>query len=98
MDTIETIRPSTIYISWQSFKALDYLSKAQGVPRDQIAEQILADWIKDNHPKIVEHMKKRFEEDKKFIKLMQDHLLTPHLSKAEEAAGIQGVCAMDIIP
>ena len=84
-DFVETIRPSTIYISWQSFKALDYLSKAQGVPRDQIAEQILADWIKDNHPKIVEHMKKRFEEDKDFIKTMKSLLVTQHQQANLEA-------------
>jgi len=92
-DFVETIRPSTIYISWQSFKALDYLSKAQGVPRDQIAEQILADWIKDNHPKIVEHMKKRFEEDKDFIKTMKSLLVTPH-----QQANLEAEESVDIIP
>ena len=77
MDTIETIRPNTIYVSWPTHKALDYLAKAQAVGRDEIAEKILADWIKDNYPKIVEHVKKRFDEDKAFVKTMRDLLVTP---------------------
>lgn len=79
MDTLEYVRPNTIFISWQSKKALDYIAKATGQNRDEIAEQVLADWIQANHPNVVAFLRQRYEQDKQFIKDLKATLPAPPL-------------------
>lgn len=67
MSEFDTTRPNTLYVSYVTHKGLGYAAQATGIKRDELAETILAEWIKANHPNIVEHMKKRYQEDKEFI-------------------------------
>lgn len=75
-DQIETIRPNTVYISWQTHACLGILAKALYKSRDDIAEEVLAAWLKAEHPSIGEHAKQRHEADKKFVADLQAKLGT----------------------
>ncbi len=66
-DQIETIRPNTIYITWQTKKSLDYIAKCRtDQTRDELAESILASWIHERFPEVVEHLKESRNRDKEF--------------------------------
>ncbi len=71
MSEFDTIRPNTLYVSFVTHKGLGYAAQATGIKRDELAETILAEWIKTNHPNIVEHMRKRYDEDREFIKALK---------------------------
>ena len=65
-----TTRDSSVYVSWQTRKGLGYVPKEDDETIDSLAEKILADWLKANHPNIVEHMKSQYEADKAFRELL----------------------------
>lgn len=59
-------RSDAIYVSWQSRSGLGYVAKAIGTVSDELADTIIADWLKANHPDVVEHMKARHQSDDDF--------------------------------
>lgn len=62
------IRDDSIYITWQSRAGLKYVADAIELEgrADALADQIIADWLKATHPKVVEHLKSRYQSDKEF--------------------------------
>jgi len=68
------IRGDCVYISWQTRKMLGYAvltmpDEVEAVRTiDGLTEKVMADWLKANHPKIVEHVKKQVETDAEFRK------------------------------
>lgn len=68
MSDAKPIRSDSIYVSWQTRKGLGYVPRHTDEGIDALAEQILADWLKANHPKIVEHLKTRHATDQEFKK------------------------------
>lgn len=68
------VRSDAVYLSWQSRTGLNYIARAQGITTDELADTILADWLKANHLEVVEHMKARTESDNEFRKTLEKQL------------------------
>lgn len=64
--TTGPIRDSAVYVSWITRKGLNYVPREPGITTDELAETILADWLKEKWPQIVNHMKAQSEADKAF--------------------------------
>lgn len=62
----DLIRPRQTYLSYPTYKSMQFIAFAKGVPVDDVAEEVLASWIKTNHPDIVAHIKERWDRDKAF--------------------------------
>ncbi len=61
------IRAGSIYIEYITRKALYYVPRGNDNNSvDDLANRILAQWLKDNHPKIIDHLKAQAEADNKF--------------------------------
>lgn len=62
------IRDDSIYVSHVSRMGLRYVADAIELEgrADTLADQIIANWLKANHPKVIEHIKARWEADKLF--------------------------------
>lgn len=61
-------RSDSIYVSWQTRKCLSYVPRDADENIDGLADKILSDWVKANHPKVVEHVKSQYETDQTFKK------------------------------
>lgn len=72
---IQIIRPNSLAVSWQTKKGLAYVARALQMPNaDALAEQVLSTWLKEIHPSVVAHMKKRYSEDQDFEKQLHQSL------------------------
>lgn len=64
---IQIIRSDTVAISYETRKGLRYVARALGMPNpDALAEQILWEWLKNNHNYVVIHINRLDEEESKF--------------------------------
>lgn len=72
---IQIIRPNSLAVGWQTKKGLAYVARAlQLTSPDALAEQVLSGWLKEKHPSVVAHMKKRYSEDQDFEKQLHQSL------------------------
>lgn len=62
------IRDGSVYISWQTRKALNYVPRESDSGVDALVEKILSGWLKEKYPAIVEHIQTQHEEDQAFKK------------------------------
>lgn len=60
------MRPDGIYISRLARSALFYCPRPEGETVDQLADQIIMDWLKANHSQVLDHLKAQAEADKSF--------------------------------
>lgn len=62
------IRTDSIYVSYVARAGLRYVSEAMEIEgrSDALADQIIMDWLKANHATVLDHIKARFDEDRKF--------------------------------
>lgn len=60
------IRSDAIYVEYITRRAFYYLPNPDGEPVDKLINKVLADWLKENHPKVVEFLKQQSELDKNF--------------------------------
>ena len=69
---IQVIRPNTLYVSWQTYQALGYVAGAMvDTKRDGLADKILADWLREQQPEVIGHLKMRYQADSEFKKALQ---------------------------
>lgn len=59
-------RSDAIYVEWQTRKAFYYIPREDGESVDALVNKVLADWLKQNHPRVVEHLKSQQSSDKLF--------------------------------
>lgn len=73
MSEVQYIRDNAVYVSWQTRKGLHYVTLALGEDQitDALAEKILSEWLKTNHPNVVEHMRRQHEADQEFKKSLK---------------------------
>jgi len=72
-------RTGDIFLSYPTLKALKMIAKAQELKcHDELAEQILADWLAQHHPNVLEHLKARAEVEDDFAKALHDKLKPTH--------------------
>lgn len=67
-------RTDSVYVSYTSRAGISYIAKAMKITPDQLADNILADWLKANHHDVVEHMKTRHEADDAFRLTLQKRI------------------------
>lgn len=72
--TIDTTRPNTLYVSVTTHKGLGYVARGMEICPDDLAEQILDNWLRGHHPDVMLHMEKRWDDDKKFRKTLNAKL------------------------
>lgn len=68
-------RSHELYIAYDVWQLLGYISRATGETREQSAEAVLREWAKANHPDVLEHIQKRSKEDDSFRKQLKDRLM-----------------------
>ena len=62
------VRDSAIYVTYQVRKCLYYVPREPGVTIDEIANDVLRDWIIVNHSKIIKHVEEQEAADTAFKK------------------------------
>lgn len=66
---IQFIRSDTVAVSYETRKGLRYVSRALGMPNpDALAEQVLRQFLVNQHPTIVSHIESLDEAEAKFEK------------------------------
>ena len=68
------VRDSSVYISWQTLKALRMISRATGTPADAIANDVLTLWLNDKHPEVMAHISAQQQAGDEFQKQLTDKL------------------------
>jgi hypothetical protein len=68
-------RPNSIYVSYEVRKALWLIAKSgdakgQKLTADEIADRILSNNIKENHPQILEHLRDIQKMEKELLKTL----------------------------
>lgn len=74
MNSTNQYRTDCLYVEYVTKAGLGYIAKAMKITSDQLADTILADWLKANHPDVVEHMKTRHEADDAFRLALQKRI------------------------
>lgn len=62
------VRSNEIYVEWITKKAFTYLLHDSDETVDSLINKVLSDWLKANHPKVLEHLKAQWEKDVDFKK------------------------------
>lgn len=60
------IRDDSVYLPWQTRKALGYLVTEECTTVDAIADKILNDYLMEKAPEVVKHIQDQHEIDKAF--------------------------------
>lgn len=64
--TTAPIRDDSVYVSWQTRKALGYIPRAEGETVDGLAERVLIEWMQKNYPEVLKHLSEQGVADKAF--------------------------------
>lgn len=59
-------RPDSIYVRRNTRKALSYIWMEPPETIDGLCDKIISDWLKQHHPKIIEHLENQKETDDQF--------------------------------
>lgn len=70
-DVLEVIRPRGVYVKWQTYAGLGHVAQASHLTRDELAEQIMAEWLHEHYPDVVKFMKARYDQEKEFVKTIK---------------------------
>lgn len=78
------IRDESIYISYASRVGLRYVAEAMELEgrSDALADQIIIDWLRTNHPTVVDHMNDRQQAEKDFKQVLSEKLNTKPFVRA----------------
>lgn len=72
---INVIRGDSVAISYETRKGLRYVSRALGMSNaDTLAEQILCNWIAENHPMVLVHIEDASINEGKFERELKQKL------------------------
>ncbi len=63
----QIIRSDAIFIGYEAKRALNMLAKAKGLTcTDELAQQVLSDWLAVNHPEVMAHIRAIHKADDDF--------------------------------
>lgn len=62
----DSFRPDAIYVERQTRRGFYYVPRPEGETVDGLINRILTEWLADQHPGIVRHLKEQAEADKQF--------------------------------
>lgn len=68
------VRDSSVYVSWQTLKALRMVGRAIEQPADALANDILRDWLIEHYPTVVSHIEAQQQAADNFQKQLKESL------------------------
>lgn len=68
------VRDSSVYVSWQTLKALRMVGKASELPPDALANDVLRAWLLEKHPGVVQHIETQQTVSDEFQKGLKERL------------------------
>jgi len=68
------VRDSSIWVSWQTLKALRMIGKASEIPPDALANDVLRAWLLEKHPTVVQHIEAQQQAADDFQKGLKEQL------------------------